>query len=300
MSHLPDHIKHLDYYDVDKTIYFSDCLSQVNRYLETYTNETGRVRLSQLLHRELHNAVAELHNQGFNGGVERLLAVLAGEKALELTSRGQEVQEMLEDSNLSVNERSRLTVALYYLKFVALYEEAERGLAGVPLDQKEKIILSFQYPVAVSYRKTYNYQHSLSQKRNPDTVRQHNQRARKKKLIGLSEATKARYSHLYSREHRYQQDYIAVLRRLKEQEDAAFVRSDKGYHQIRNSIGGYTSFDLSREVEAIIWGLRDFNLLENSSATASKFHAVIPRVTLLCGSFSSASLLIRIMMVRGR
>jgi hypothetical protein len=298
MSHLPDFIKHLDYYDGKNKVYSSDCLNQIDRYLENWTFEADRVRLRRQICRELYNAVDKLHNEGFIGGVESLLAVLAGEKDFDLTSRGQEVQEMLEDNNLTVTRRSQLTRELYYLEYVALYEEAERGLAGVPPDQKAEIILSFKYMVAVSYRKTTLYGFTLWAKRKPAELKRDEQRSqrrrqkvqetrernkrsqqkvRKEANLQLSEATRERREHLYSREHRDQKNYITTLRRLLEEEDDALIRTDKGRHQIRGLIGGYTVFQMLREVEAIIWGLFRFNLLQNSSPIESNSSHQIPR-----------------------
>lgn len=110
------------------------------------------------------------------------------------------MKEMLADSKLSVKRRSELTREQYYLKYADLYE---LGLAGVPGDQKAKIILSLQYMVAATYRKT-NYYHrrerydadkqSGENQHKRQKVNENQRKQRQNVLNELSEATRERAS----------------------------------------------------------------------------------------------------------
>jgi hypothetical protein len=129
-----------------------------------------------------------------------ILAVLKGKTAPKVSPRSQKVKEMLADSKLSVKRRSELTREQYYLKYADLYE---LGLAGVPGDQKAKIILSLQYMVAATYRKT-NYYHrrerydadkqSGENQHKRQKVNENQRKQRQNVLNELSEATRERAS----------------------------------------------------------------------------------------------------------
>jgi uncharacterized protein (DUF2342 family) len=102
MSHLSHFIKHLNSYDVKESVYSSDCPNLIRSFIENRTQATDRDSLNKLDICKFFNAVAKLRNQGFNGDLETLLAVLKGEATLKLSSKSQEVKETLADNKLSV------------------------------------------------------------------------------------------------------------------------------------------------------------------------------------------------------
>jgi hypothetical protein len=109
VSSFPFHQASRNSYDVKESGYSSDCPNLIRSFIENRTQATDRDSLNKLDICKFFNAVAKLRNQGFNGDLETLLAVLKGEATLKLSSKSQEVKETLADNKLSVIIRRELT-----------------------------------------------------------------------------------------------------------------------------------------------------------------------------------------------
>jgi hypothetical protein len=259
--------RELDLYHNDGLVFSDKVLDLADSFVNERATDKERELLKTAAFRELFDEVAKLRKRGPNTGVETLLSILNGKSSVEPSLKSRQLESRLETAALGSQKRRETTRKQYYWAFRDLLQQATLSLRDVPEDQKVDLIRSFKFLCAVAYRKTNSYsERELYRRKRTSDVLQTIYENDRRKRVKLGDATTNRFTHLYSKDNCYKNDYLETSKSLPEIEDEAFVTSDRGRNQIRNSIDGMTTFHILREVEAIVWNqTRTTNLEDDLS-----------------------------------